>query len=64
MKHFQQAEEFYGNLSEDVRKDLCESIAEDIYFLNDELQQKILSLLDAAVPELSNKIREINSFTI
>lgn len=62
--HFQQAADFYGNLSEDARKDLCESMAEDIFFLNDELQQNILSLLDTAVPELSIKIREINSFTI
>lgn len=59
-----QAREFYLKLSEEEKTELCKAIAEDIYFLDEELQKKILGVLHDTEPELEEKIRKINSFTI
>lgn len=57
------AAEFFRSLKEDERIELCKAIAEDIFFLEEELQEEILELLHEAEPEISAEIRKINSFT-
>lgn len=59
-----QAQEFYNNLSEEEKRELCKAIADDIFFLEESLQEEILELLHDAEPELADTIRKINSFTI
>lgn len=59
-----QAREFYLNLSEEERCELCKAIAEDIFFLDENLQGKIFEVLHEIEPEIAEKIRKINSFTI
>lgn len=63
MMHTIQIREFYDSLSEDEKKDLCEAIAEDIYFLEEKTQEAILESLEKAHPDISDKIRKINDFT-
>ena len=63
MTHVQQAGEFYRSLCEEERLELCKTIAEDIFFLEEALQDEILALLHDAEPEIRDKIREINCFT-
>lgn len=63
MMQKQQVGEFYRSLTEEQRRELCMAIAEDIYFLEDALQERVLALLQEAEPEISRRIREINSFT-
>ena len=46
MKELIQAGEFFNKLSEAQKKDLEEAVAEDIFFLEDDLQKKIISLLN------------------
>ena len=58
-----QAAEYISNLTESEKRDLCESIAEDIYFLDEQLQKEIIDLLYEISPEISKHISEINSFT-
>lgn len=59
-----QARDFYRSLSEKEKTELCKAIAEDIFFLENSLQEKILEALHEADPELAEEIRKINSFTI
>lgn len=59
-----QAASFIKELSEEERMELWKAIAEDIFFLEEELQKEILELLHEAEPETADKIRKINSFTI
>ena len=59
-----QARNFYRSLSEKEKTELCKAIAEDIFFLEDSLQEKILEALHEAEPELAEEIKKINSFTI
>lgn len=59
-----QSREFYRKLSEEEKTELCKAIAEDIFFFEESFQERILELLHEAEPELAEKIREINSFTI
>lgn len=59
-----QARDFYRNLSEKEKTELCKAIAEDIFFLEDSLQEKILEALHKAEPKLAEEIKKINSFTI
>lgn len=59
-----QAASFIKGLSEEERSELWKAIAEDIFFLEEELQQEILCLLHEAEPETAEEIRKINSFTI
>lgn len=51
-------------MSEEEQKDLCEAIAEDIYFLEEKMQKAVLESLEKAHPDMSDKIRRINGFTI
>lgn len=64
MKEYMQAGEFYESLSEAGKKDLAESIAADIFFLDDKLQENILAILDDISHELSVAVERINNFTI
>lgn len=64
MMHMTQVKEFYRSLSDEEKKDLCEAIAEDIYFLDEGIQADVLALMEKAEPEISARIRQINSFTI
>lgn len=64
MNHSKQINNFYQSISEHAKKDLCEAIAEDIYFLSEDLQKNIIILFDDAAPEIAEKIRKINNFTI
>ena len=64
MMHTIQIREFYDSLSEEEQKDLCEAIAENIYFLEEKMQKAVLESLEKAHPDMSDKIRRINGFTI
>lgn len=59
----EQAKDFYLSLSKEEKSELCKAIAEDIFFLDESLQNDILNLFDENVPEISEQIRKINSFT-
>lgn len=59
-----QAEEFYKSLSEEERILLIEALADDLYFIDEELSKKILCILHEAEPELAERIRKINDFTM
>lgn len=63
MSNIVQAGEFIRSLKREERKDLCEAIAEDIYFLDMTLQDKVFELLWEVNPEFADEIRKINSFT-
>lgn len=58
-----QAAEFYDSQTPEEKAEMAQVIAEDIFFLEESLQQRILALLDETVPELSGEIRRQNSFT-
>ena len=58
-----QARDFYRSLPNEEQIELCKAIAEDIFFLEEKLQEEILGLLHEIDPEISEKIREINCFT-
>lgn len=60
MKEFTQAGDFYRSLSAHERDDLIDSVAEDIFFLDDELQKKVISLLGKADIELGIMVEEKN----
>lgn len=60
MKEFYQAGRFYRSLSPEEREDLAEAVAENIFFLDEELQEKVVLLLEKADRELGNKIKEKN----
>jgi len=64
MMQIMQAADFFRNLSAEERTELCKAIAEDIYFLDENLQDEILALLHETEPEISDRIREINCFTL
>lgn len=64
MKELIQAKKFYDSLPEQEQEELCAAVAEDIFFLEEALQERILALLYKVDPEFSRKIRTINSFTI
>lgn len=59
----QQVKAFYESLTDEQKRELCMAIAEDIFFLEETLQSRILALLHEAEPEISEEIRKINSFT-
>ncbi|HIU26167.1 MAG TPA: hypothetical protein IAC50_06730 [Candidatus Copromorpha excrementigallinarum] len=60
MKEFYQAGRFYRSLSPEEREDLAEAVAENIFFLDEELQEKVVLLLEKADRELGNKVKEKN----
>lgn len=64
MKEFVQAGNYYRSLSEDEKRDLIESIASSIFFLEDDLQREVLLLIRKVDNTLSDEIAKINNFTI
>lgn len=64
MIQIMQAADFFRNLSAEDKNELCKAIAEDIYFLDEQLQREILALLHETEPEICDKIQEINRFTL
>lgn len=64
MKELIQAADFYASLNEEEKADLAEAIAADIFFLNQELQHGILSLLYEVDPRLGEEVSRRNDFTI
>ena len=63
LKEFIQAGRFYESLSVEEKWELAEAIAEDIFFLDNELQLNVIELLSNVSAELSEQIRERNTFT-
>lgn len=64
MKEFVQAACFYRSLDEDGKKDLAETIAADIIFLDEDMQRRIIELLQMVDSSLAKYVAEINNFTI
>lgn len=64
MKELIQAGNYYRSLEEKEKNDLADSIAADIYFLDDKLQEKVLEILQKVDSELQEKVAEINNFTL
>ena len=64
MKEFIQARNFYRSLTENKKNDLADSIAADIFFLDETLQKKVIELLFLVDAELKEKVMNINSFTL
>lgn len=64
MKEYIQAARFYNSLNSQEQRDLEESIAASIYFLDAELQENIILMMRRVDIRLSEKIAEINNFTI
>ncbi len=58
-----QAGEFYRSLPERERENLAEAIAEDIFFMEDEVCQRLMCALHEVDEELEERIRKINGFT-
>lgn len=63
MNEIIQAGKFYDNLQEKQKEDLAEVIAEDIFFLDDDLQAEILKLLNSVDVELHKEVMNRNDFT-
>ena len=63
MKELIQAGMFYRSLDEKAQADLCEAVAADIYFLDDELQMKVIELLTRVDRKMADEICRRNSFT-
>ena len=59
-----QIRSFYASLSDEEKDILCEALADDFYFLEKDIQEKVLDLLQKAEPELSERIKKINGFTM
>ncbi len=64
LKEIIQAGRFYDSLTEAQKKDLTEAIAENIFFLEDDVQLEVIALLDRISPTLGDDIRRRNNFTI
>lgn len=63
MKELVQARGFYRSLNHQEKEELRQVLAEDIFFLEEDLQQKILALLQEVEPELNEEISRRNTFT-
>ena len=63
MKEFVQARDFYNSLGQREREELHQVLAEDIFFLEESLQKKILVLLHETDPKLGEEISRRNTFT-
>lgn len=63
MKELIQAGMFYRSLNEKEQADLCEAVAADIYFLDDELQRKVIDLLMKVDRRMAEEICRRNDFT-
>ncbi len=64
LKEIIQAGSFYENLSDNQKKDLIEAIAEDIFFLEEDLQFKVIKLLSDVNRELGDAVESRNDFTM
>lgn len=64
MKEFIQAAVFYRSLDDDEKNDLAETIAGDIFFLDDNLQREIIGIMGIVDKRLASDIAERNGFTI
>ena len=64
MKEFYQAGRFYRSLSPEEREDLAEAVAENIFFLDEELQKKVAELLGTVDSGLGAEIMKRNNFTM
>ncbi|MDO4545260.1 MAG: catalase-related domain-containing protein [Bacillota bacterium] len=60
MKELIQARNFYHSLTDAQREDLVESIAADIFFLEEELQMQVTELLEKVDDDLGKEIRRRN----
>lgn len=63
MREIELAGEFYRSLAPHEQREMEETLAEDIYFLEEALQQRVLELLRDADPQLAKSIGERNRFT-
>lgn len=63
MKEMLQARSFYRAMNAAQRQDLEEAIAEDIFFLDSGLQERITVLISEAERQLAERIRHRNGFT-
>lgn len=64
MRELIQAANFYDALDETERRDLAEAVAADIIFLDDDMQLKIIKMMEDVDRRLAADIAERNSFTI
>lgn len=59
-----QAKKFYNSLSEEEKELIAEGIAEDIYFIDDKVCEKVLCVLHSMDRDLAERIIKINGFTM
>lgn len=59
-----QAGDFYRSLTEDEKDKIVEEIAEDLFFIDDEVCQRLMFTLHDVDEDLEGRIRKINGFTI
>lgn len=64
LKEIDQAGRFYDSLTDEQKKDLTEAIAENIFFLDEDLQHRIIDLMSRISTELGEEIKQRNNFTI
>ena len=63
MKEMLQTRSFYREMDNAKRQDLEEAVAEDIFFLDRGLQERITALIGEADVQLAENIRRRNDFT-
>lgn len=63
MKEHVQAGNFYRSLAPEEKEEMCQVLAEDIFFLEEGLRKRILALLEKTDPELGQEISKRNTFT-
>ena len=63
MKEAIQARMFYNTLTEEDKAELWETLAENIFFLEEELQHRILELLKEVDRQLCEEVKRRNDFT-
>lgn len=64
MKEYVQAGNFYRSLREAEKNDLADSIAADIFFLDEKLQERICDMLLLVDEDLKERVVRINAFTL
>lgn len=64
MKEFIQAGNFYESLTRKEQLDLIDAIAEDIMFLDDKLQVRVVALMEMVHRGIGCEIADRNNFTI
>mgnify|MGYP003096786315 FL=1 len=58
MKEMIPAGNFYDSLSPEEQKDLTEAVAESLFFQEEELQRRVLTLLAKADPRLASGVEK------